>query len=90
MRALHNEHLVKSLAWVVMPDHLHWLFELGNSVSVSTVVQRLKGASARQIRERTYLTETLWQRGFHDHALRHDEDIADIARYIVANPLRAG
>ncbi|MFO1311380.1 MAG: hypothetical protein U1F41_04875 [Burkholderiales bacterium] len=32
----------------------------------------------------------LWQRGFHDHALRREEDIVDVARYVVANPLRAG
>ena len=28
--------------------------------------------------------------GFHDRALRRDEDTLSTARYIVANPLRAG
>lgn len=32
----------------------------------------------------------LWQKGFHDHALRKEEEILATARYIVANPLRAG
>ncbi|BAU72594.1 Transposase [Metapseudomonas furukawaii] len=32
----------------------------------------------------------LWQKGFHDHALRSDEDVKTVARYVVANPLRAG
>jgi len=32
----------------------------------------------------------IWQDGFHDHALRQEEDLAEVARYIVANPLRAG
>lgn len=32
----------------------------------------------------------IWQAGFHDHAVRREEDLAGIARYIVANPLRAG
>ena len=36
------------------------------------------------------LGQRIWQRGFHDHALRAEEDIIDAARYIVANPLRAG
>ncbi|UZR28748.1 transposase [Methylococcus mesophilus] len=31
----------RTLAWVLMPDHLHWLFEL-QAVSLSTVVGRLK------------------------------------------------
>ena len=32
----------------------------------------------------------LWQTGYYDHAIRKDEDIQAIARYIVANPIRAG
>ncbi|MFA6232361.1 MAG: hypothetical protein WC617_19640 [Rhodanobacter sp.] len=32
-----------------------------------------------------------WERSFHDHApLRADEDITCVARYLVANPVRAG
>lgn len=29
MRCIHDEHHISSLAWVVMPDHVHWLIELG-------------------------------------------------------------
>ena len=32
----------------------------------------------------------VWQDGFHDHALRREEDLRAAARYVVANPLRAG
>ena len=32
----------------------------------------------------------LWQHGFHDRAIRREEDLAAVARYVVANPLRAG
>jgi hypothetical protein len=32
----------------------------------------------------------VWQDGFFDHAVRRDEDVRTIARYIVSNPLRAG
>jgi putative transposase len=30
------------------------------------------------------------KKAFYDHAVRKDEDVQGIARYIVANPLRAG
>ena len=33
---------------------------------------------------------SLWQRAYYDRAARKDDDIRRIARYIVANPLRAG
>ncbi|GGY09626.1 hypothetical protein GCM10007160_41190 [Litchfieldella qijiaojingensis] len=34
--------------------------------------------------------KSIWQRGYHDRAIRDEEDIRAVARYIVANPLRAG
>jgi hypothetical protein len=34
--------------------------------------------------------QSLWQKSFYDHGLRSEEDLKGIARYIVANPLRAG
>ena len=30
------------------------------------------------------------QDGYHDHALRQEEDLRAVARYIIANPVRAG
>ena len=32
----------------------------------------------------------VWQPGFHDRALRKNEDLVTASRYIVANPVRAG
>jgi len=32
----------------------------------------------------------VWQEGFHDHALRREEDLQATARYIIGNPVRAG
>ena len=90
MRALHDERLLESLAWVLMPDHLHWLFQLSAGVELSFVIKRLKGRSALALVRRSGESGAVWQRGFHDHAIRGDEDFQAIARYIVANPLRAG
>jgi putative transposase len=90
MMGLHDEGKVKSLAWVLMPDHLHWLLALGNQKTLPEVVRLLKGRSARGVNNRLKRTGKLWQRGFYDHALRKDEDVLKLARYIVANPIRAG
>ncbi|MGA9470718.1 MAG: transposase, partial [Candidatus Macondimonas sp.] len=32
----------------------------------------------------------IWQPGFHDRAMRREEDLRSAARYLVGNPLRAG
>jgi len=84
-------HDARLLCWVLMPDHWHGLIELGTSQSLSTTVGRLKGRVARA----THLADgesagALWANGFHDHAVRADEDLLDVARYIVLNPVRAG
>ncbi len=96
MRLQHQQQNVNSLAFVIMPDHVHWLFALQNNHTLSKVMQNIKGSSSFKIqkirRERAEIegNEALWQTGFHDHALRKEEDLIKIARYIVANPLRAG
>ncbi len=89
LRAAQNVGLAESLAWVVMPDHFHWLLTL-RSGGLSSLMKQVKGRSAKSINRAAGNIGKIWQGGFHDHALRHDEDLAAIARYIIANPLRAG
>jgi len=80
-----------TLAFVVMPDHLHWLLSLTGGRTLSSIVGAVKRHSARQINEQYSRDGSpVWQRGFYDHALRRDEDIIHAARYVVANPLRTG
>ena len=88
-RRTHTEGLVESLAWVVMPDHFHWLIELQNA-SLATIMQRTKSRSGRVINAACERNDHFWQQGYHDRAIRYDEDLASVARYVVANPLRAG
>ena len=78
------------LAWVLMPDHTHWLIQLGKRDHLATVVNRMKSASAREANRVLGQTGALWERAFHDHALRSEEDVVAVARYIVTNPIRAG
>ena len=79
----------ETLAWVVMPDHLHWLMIPG-SEPLDAVMRRIKSRSAIAVNRRLGTTGPLWQQGYHDHALRKTEDIRAVARYLIANPLRAG
>ena len=89
MRAADQTGMVHSLAWVVMPDHLHWLFELKQG-SLAQLMCRVKSRSSRSVNLLRGNSERLWQRGYHDRALRRDENLKAAARYIVMNPLRAG
>jgi len=89
MRAVESRGQLESLAWVIMPDHLHWLILLREE-ALGNTMRDFKSSAARQVNQVRGATGALWQVGFHDHAVRRNEDIQALARYIVANPLRAG
>jgi len=79
------------LAWVLMPDHFHGLLRLNlNASTLSNVVKGLKGRSSLIINKKCGQPRRLWQSSFYDRALRIDEDKKQVARYILANPLRKG
>ncbi|ASK33621.1 REP-associated tyrosine transposase [Alloalcanivorax mobilis] len=79
-----------TLCYVVMPDHVHWLMQLRPGNDLCEVVRKAKSLTTRRWRRLRPDAGGLWQSGFHDRALRKDEDLAAAARYIIANPLRAG
>jgi putative transposase len=81
--------LANSLAWVVMPDHFHWLVELKKG-SLGMLMRRIKAGSALGVMRAGQTPFRVWQKGYHDRAIRREEDLQSVARYIVANPLRAG
>jgi REP element-mobilizing transposase RayT len=74
-----------------MPDHLHWLMQLPEGGCLEDAMRGLKAHSGRRVNQvRGTPGEPVWQEGFHDRALRQEEDLRRAARYLVANPLRAG
>ncbi len=83
LRGSDDQGRTETLAFVVMPDHLHWLFVL-QSGTLSDAMGAVKSVSAHQLGRR------IWQPGYYDHGVRTEEDLRTLARYIVANPLRAG
>ncbi len=89
LKQAHDLNLVNSLAWVIMPDHFHWLFELRDA-TLPEVMKRVKSRSTLAINRACGTQGAFWQSGYHDRAARAEEDLIKIARYIIANPLRAG
>ena len=90
MRFHVERRFVESLAFVVMPDHLHWLVQLRAGEQLDRLMRSFKTYAARRINEhRGADGQGVWQTGYHDHAVRREEGVVAVARYIVANPLRA-
>lgn len=77
------------LCWVLMPDHWHGLVQLGDRDALALAVNRFKARITKAVHG-CGVAGAVWARAYHDHALRADEDVRAAARYIVANPMRAG
>lgn len=73
-----------------MPDHLHFLGTLESGAELSPGISRIKSTIARAVNGVRGASGPLWASAYHDHALRREEDLLAVARYIVANPVRAG
>lgn len=80
----------RMLCWVLMPDHAHWLIELGNDDTLPGLINRLKSASARMVNRARNKVGSLWAPAYHDHAMRDEDDLYGTAIYVLNNPLRAG
>ena len=76
-------------AWVVMPDHVHWLFQLQQG-SLGGCMQRFKSRSAHAVNRHQGRSGPLWQPGYYEHHLRPEDALRKQARYVIENPLRAG
>ena len=77
-------------AYVVMPDHIHWLFQLCSEESLSSVVRHVKGHSSYRINQLRKSSGAVWQKGFHDRCVRAEESLEDLGNYVILNPVRAG
>src|SRR5204863_611539 len=77
------------LAYCLMPDHAHLLIEgLDDGSDLRRFAKAAKQSSGFAHARR--VGRPLWQEGYFDRALRKDEDMKTIARYILQNPVRAG
>jgi putative transposase len=72
--------------FILMPDHVHWLFQLGTKTALSQCVRMLKFKIRDAIGESSFR----WQTNFFEHRLREEENKESYARYIFLNPYRAG
>lgn len=90
LRISDREHRSRTLAWVVMPDHVHWLMQLREG-TLSRCMQAFKSRSARAYNLlHDCQGSAVWQRGFYDHCIRSDESLERHAKYLTENPVRAG
>ncbi len=75
-------------AYVIMPDHLHFLITPTRAVERS--VQMIKGGFSFRAKRELAWNGGIWQEGFTDHRIRDEEDWSRHLEYIRRSPVRAG
>ncbi len=81
-------------AFCIMPNHVHLVCtplmvgEVYNSIP--SIMQKIKGFTARQINSALDRQGDFWQHESYDHVVRNDVELAQIVDYVLNNPLRAG
>ena len=77
-------------AWVVMPDHVHLLYQTTAEELLGATLQSLKGASSHSLARRFGRTAPVWQHESYDHVVRTERELLETWRYVEANPVRRG
>ena len=75
-------------AWVIMPNHLHVLFEV-TRMSTSRVLENWKKYTAHEANKILGRVGTFWQEDYWDTFMRDEEHELITRRYIENNPARA-
>jgi len=75
------------IAYCFMPDHVHLLVIGNEDADLVRFVKDFKQRTGYAYRRTN--AKPLWQKSYYDHVVRAEEDVRDVARYIVGDPVRA-
>jgi len=89
-----NNHEIGIVKYVIMPNHVHMIVvvdNLSNGASgmprpTNALIPKLISSIKRFVNRQAGFN--LWQRSFHDHIIRSDDDYIRILQYIEDNPAR--
>ena len=75
-------------AFVLMPEHVHLLLTPGPDITLERSIQFIKGGYSHALGAELDRKGEVWQRGFTDHRIRHNEDFENHRSYIHENPVK--
>jgi len=67
-----------------MPDHIHSLFTLGSTLTLSQTQGKFKSLTSSSLKQ----SQLLWQENYYDHRIRQDAFLEPFTRYTFLNPYR--
>jgi len=91
-----RSHPFETVAAVVLPEHMHFIWRLpAEDADFTTRIRLLKSGFTRRLAAKWKATgrkgeRDIWQRRFWEHAIRDDNDLERHVSYIHFNPVKHG
>ena len=70
-----------------MPNHIHML--LSPKSTLSNILQKIKGKSAKQLNESLNKKGKFWAREYYDKIIKDEKQLKVVMEYILNNPIKA-
>ncbi|MEO7993835.1 MAG: transposase [bacterium] len=77
------------LEWIIMPNHVHVLIEMGSTHSLSQVMHSWKSYTATMINRALGTSGTVWQADYFDRYIRDQRHFEAVVEYIRNNAVKA-
>jgi len=78
------------MAWVILPDHVHWLIDVWEN-HPSHLIRRIKLSFSSYYRKKYAMREgRIWQHRFWNHVITNQKDLNNHIDYIHYNPVKHG
>ncbi|HCU56786.1 MAG TPA: transposase [Anaerolineaceae bacterium] len=89
VRELHPFNL---LAYVILPDHFHFLIKPNSDTGFSQIMHSIKMNFTIAYKKQMNISGsyTFWQKRFWDHVIRNETDLENHIHYIHFNPVKHG
>jgi REP element-mobilizing transposase RayT len=84
----HKSYYLSALC--VMPDHVHIILSPRTGLTLSQIMQRIKGGSAFKINNLRGQRGRLWQVEYWDRIIRSETDWQEKLGYMLRNPVEEG
>lgn len=81
---------IKAICGIVMPDHIHVVFQLMEGQNLSKVMKDFKSFTSHKINKLLNRKGFVWQEQYYDHNIRSYENLEKIVQYCHENPVRKG
>jgi len=79
----------KLLAWVIMPNHIHFLIKPINNHQISEIIKKFKTFTAHEANKILNRSGKFWQEDYFDRYIRNYAHFIKTVDYIENNPVKA-